>query len=885
MPEQSPLEVRTLSLAEQLRFYRERADLSQDDLGSVAHVHPRTISNVERGASHSPNTSTLDRLARGLRVTPEEAADFRSAKPHRTHPRAGVRQPKAPVLDTPGQAASPVPVWPSELVGRESELARIAGLIRQAERLIMLSGPPGVGKTRLAVEAATSAVTGQLSDGMRFVSLVPVTSADEAIGVIASSLGVPSRLSGSVSAIAEALGRGRQLLILDNLEQIGDTEGLLERLLEGIPRLRLITTSRHAILLREGHEIRIQPLSVVTGDPDKIPFDQVVASPAIRLLVTAGRRHQPGFELTRTNSAELVRLARMLDGLPLSLEIAAAQLRFHGPATLAELVAQEPGILLDARGGHAGNQRSLAATIEWSVNLLPEDARLALARLSVFLGGFSMQNAIRIITHDDTSRRLDDQAAFDSITTLVERHLVISAVNLTPNPGEEDAYVLLQFVREYAQSRLDIDRDAEGTRAAHARWVNDLARQCRDGIHGPDPGYWFRLMDREIGNVRVALDHCARRARSGDRVAAITGLEIAGRLWGYWRAGGAGAGGVANLASAIEAANGFPDESLGVPLSDALTSQAVLHMDLGQTGLARDEMKRALTICRVQGDRHGEADILSNLGLVAAYHDEPDEGRRLQQQALVIRRQVGNWQRIAMSLISLADIEIDHGNADAAERALREARAAAERADDRGLFGWVLLGEAEVEGQRGRLRAAAERLDRCRMLLQDTGDDFALGYVTELEGWLAYQGGRYRKALDRYRSSIRSWRSAGNRRGLIGAVEGIGLCLLASGLRDEAAILLHDAAAIRSRERIARWGRREGPYGAAYQVLDAGRHGWTSPEYAFTHPVQLDDLVRVAGGAIVRGPAPARRMAPRRVQRQAIRSKRRGSGSIVHAST
>jgi predicted ATPase/transcriptional regulator with XRE-family HTH domain len=872
-----------LSLAEQLRFYRNRLGLSQDELGEAALVHSRTISNVERGISLSPNQATVKRLARALNLTPDETAAFVQAVPRRTHHRPDDSTPQART-PSPLPAHTRVPEWSDHLIGRESDLDEVVRLLSGRDRLVMLTGPPGVGKTRLAAEASRAPGLRSSVDAVAFISLISARTADEAIGVIAVTLDLPPRATDPLQGLSDIPGRGRLVLILDNLEQIQDADELLARILRRIPRLRLITTSRHSMAVAGGREVVVAPLPIVSGDPGVVTTQQARESPAVQLLVAVAQRHRSAFQLTPSNVADIVQLCQLLDGIPLALEIAAAQLRLHPPSMVLDRFRRDAGSLLGARGGHEGNHRTLATTVDWSVNLLHPTEQLALARLGMFVGGFTLDAALQVLTLGETCPIIDRDGAFAAFSTLIEHHLV------TPAPGhaappcpDVPRYMLLEMIREHALARLATDPELPVTaRRVHARWVNELAASCRAGLEGPDPGQWVRTLDREIANIRVALESCAAAATEGDQESAVCGLEIVGRLWGYWRMAGTWETAVAYLDRAIAAARAFPDETLGIPLGNALTVRAVLHMDAGESESAAQGFERALAICRATGDRHGEADVISDIGLLASYRGNLAESERLQLEALAIRQSLGNWQRIAVSWIALGDLALDRRDIAAGERAAHQAHAAAERAGDRATIGWALLGLAEVLGERGRFRAAARRLDLCRTIMLETRDAFALGYLAELEGWLALRTRRTGIALERYQACLRFWQSVRNRRGQVGAIEAIGLCLLAAGDTDRAAILLHDSAALRFHEGMGRWARRQDAITLAYRILEPSGESWTGPDYRFTSPVSLDELVDMALRSSIQRPAIRRQTSPRRPRSSPVHLRRRtGSGHGV----
>ena len=398
-----------------------------------------------------------------------------------------------PIRTVAERGLRPLPVDTTSLVGREQAIGELAGLLAgPGVRLVTLTGPGGVGKTRLAL-AVGERVGGRFGSGAVFVPLAGVTEPELVVGGIGRAVGADLAGTGApLQALAEQLGDGAWLLILDNLEQVTGAARDLDELLARCPGVVMLATSRTVLGLRAEREYPVPPLPL-PADPTGMPLPELMASPAVALFVDRARAVRPDFALTEANAAAVVAICRRLDGLPLAIELAAARTRLLDPGALLDRLSRS----LDALGTGAVDlperQRTLRATVEWSVGLLDDAERSLLEIMAIFTGGWTVEAAAEVAG-------LEEDRALD-LTEALARHSLVQ-----PDRTEHGPRVrMLETIREFVAERLAARPDAAEVARRHAGYYRALAEQADRLLRGAGQREWAERLQAEAGNLAAAV--------------------------------------------------------------------------------------------------------------------------------------------------------------------------------------------------------------------------------------------------------------------------------------------------------------------------------------------------------------------------------------------
>jgi predicted ATPase/class 3 adenylate cyclase len=559
-----------------------------------------------------------------------------------------------PPLKSLGNRGSlPRPLTP--FIARSAELRDVQDLLSGAgdARMVTVTGPGGVGKTRLALAAAES-VADRFPDGVFFVRLAPVTEVSVMWTTIAETLGFTGD-GRSPPTFFEHVADLQALLVLDNLEQLPGAAQVVAELLSVAPRVVLLATSRSPLHVLGEREYPLGPLPLPGSLPAGHPQEG-----AVELFVQYAGMARPDFRLTSENADDVAAICNRLDGLPLALEIAAARARLLSPRAL--LGRLDSSLDFDAgTAGRAQRHRTLRDTISWSYDLLRPDLQAFFRRMGAFAGGCDLA-AISAIASGGAD-------AFDRVAELADAALI----RVADGPDGEPRALMLQTVQDLARAALREAGEWDDIRQAHASFYADLVEDLSSRLEGPNALAARDRIEAELENVRAALGWCLDKPADGspqppEQLA--TGLRLCQALSWFWYAFGYTAEGHRwqRRAVAVASAAGGPD------LATALHGLALLLLQQGEIAEAKDALTTCLQIRRETGDRSKTAMELNSLGVAYWSLGDLDTGRIMLSESIDIAREIGDESRESTALSNLGAIEVGANNGERAigllERAL-----------------------------------------------------------------------------------------------------------------------------------------------------------------------------------------------------------------------
>lgn len=575
-----------------------------------------------------------------------------------------VRPPRAP---TPGN----LPRTRLGFVGRSRELQEIADVLSIAP-LVTVTGSGGVGKTRLAIEAAQHLREG-FRDGAFFVSLASLSAPAEVMSALAASLGVEEQPNIPLARALEARLRGRDLLlVIDNFESVPDAAPLVADLVDASPQLKILVTSRDLLHLRAEFEYRLAPLAT---------------EEAVTLF--RARAAAAGSEPNAGDREVVEAICRRLDGLPLAIELAAARVRVLPLAEILARLEERLSFLVGGARDLPERQRTLATTIEWSYVSLSADEQQLLLCLAVFAGGAPL---------DAVERRLPNGNALELLMSLRDKSLVVAEA--APDGGPR--FAMLETIREYAQARLREQGREHEERRFHARYLVELAEQAAAELQGARQADWLARLQAEYENLRGA---CTWAEEAGEDA---TFLRLTGALWRFWFVRGHLSDGRRWLRRAVENAEDLEPAQLARAYFGASTLAAAA----GDLDEARVYATKRLEVCRTLDDEAGLASALSALANIAADAGKIEEAAELYDQAARIARQAGARPALASIMNNVGYLSLLHEDVDGALKTCREAAALFEELDMNEEVAGAWLNVAAAFIHRSSLTEAGEALGR-----------------------------------------------------------------------------------------------------------------------------------------------------------------------------
>jgi predicted ATPase/DNA-binding CsgD family transcriptional regulator/uncharacterized protein HemY len=662
-----------------------------------------------------------------------------------------------------------LPAQPKPIIGREQELEVARQLLVHGDaRLVTLTGPPGVGKTRLAIELA-NAVIDAFEDGACFVDLAPIAESHQVVDAIASGLGLRDLdRRGGIEVVEEYLRELDLLLVVDNFEHVLDAAELIGRVLAACPGVKIVATSRAPLHLQWERELTVPPLALPREPDGQAGIEAVTASSACQLFIERAQTVAPDFALNEADAPAVAEICSRLDGLPLAIELAAARIKLFPPRALARRVARVEHVDVLLAGQHRDlptRHQTLLRAIGWSYDLLAPEEQKLLRRLSVFVGGCTVE-AAEAVGADGL------QGGLELLASLIDKSLLRSDEQADGEPRLR----MLETIRTYAAQQLAASGEADESRARHARYYVNMVERAAPEVFGPHQEAWFARFERERPNL-LAVEAWATAQGNTE-----TTVRLGAALWPFWLARDDsshtrdrvqairglvdrvppsptlvhalhGAGLMAEkhgeyatcralLVQGVWLARHLQDpralatvlDSLGrqkfiegrylearslleeshailintddrIGLARLLSHLGFLEFLEGRTQIARDIFERGLAVAQTAGDQHRVAEFMDNLGNASEAEGDFESAVRAFEEAIAIWRQLGQKHWLAMALNNLGKVEIRRGELACARTHLLEALSLAQRIGNRRRMAYALsaIGAlAEAEGDSER---------------------------------------------------------------------------------------------------------------------------------------------------------------------------------------
>jgi predicted ATPase/class 3 adenylate cyclase len=649
-----------------------------------------------------------------------------------------------PPLQSLNETPNNLPIQFSSFIGREKEVGQIKQRLEK-NRLVTLTGSGGVGKTRLSIQVA-SELLDEYPHGVWLIELAPITDPSFVTQTVCAALDVtPQGNTSALNVLTNYLKPKKLLLVVDNCEHLIDAcAELCEVLLHACPNLRIIASSREALGIDGENAYRVPSLSL--PDP-KDGLQTIEKSEAVKLFMERADAVLPEFEITETNAPILAQICQRLDGIALAIELAASRVRILRVEQIAARLDDAFRLLTGGSRTALPRQQTLRALIDWSYNLLSDEERIILRRLSVFMGGWNLEAAEHVC---------DNPNMLDLLTHLVDKSLV--AVDL--EHGDEPRYYLLETIRQYAREKLTDSGEGEKVRARHLDFFLKLVQRDEHRIHGTGQVEWLQKLEDEHENLNTALEWSLQGNIT-------SGQQLTASLWWAWHLSG-------RLSEAYE----WLERMLVATPEDESLVIAKLLSGIGWLAQKVEDQKEAneksVAMFSKLGHKAGMAFPLANLGINAYSQSDYEQAIRLVNESLDISKRSGDKWGMAHAIGILGYTVEAQGNFDRAQKYYEDELLIHKEIGDKEGVGWTIYCMGGLAETKGDNLHAMKLYEEALQIEREVHSKPVTSWILMSTGRLSIRQGDYEKGSLLLNESVELCNKVGDRSGVAASIRYLG---------------------------------------------------------------------------------------------------------------